>query len=352
MDMEKIFPQTLIDLARSQAVHIDQSRTLTQELLEHCYEEKLFKLFVAEKLGGLMLDLPDALKVFEKASWIDGNLGWAVTIGSGGGYFSAMLPEDEASALFMDRRAVVAGSGAPNSVAERVDGGYQISGSWKYCSGSTYATIFTANCIIDGEMRAVAMLPGQVRIVRDWQAFGLRATDSHSMVAEDAFIPASRTFTYVSEPNNPHPVFRYPFGAFAKTSFGAVALGIGSHFLDAAKSHAEAVQAAGSRNPERLTALQSKIQASEEALLAARTAFYEVVDKTWVDFVASGEMSEQDEQRIADASQRAARAAKEGANSVFPLLGMTALMEDQPLNRIWRDLQVATQHSALVPVSS
>ncbi|MEB3102933.1 hypothetical protein [Ferviditalea candida] len=83
----------------------------------------------------------------------------------------------------------------------QADGGYKVSGQWKYCSGSTHATLFTANCVLEeasgtedlssGELssaqviRSLIFLPEQVRIVKDWNAFGMKATASYSIAVED-----------------------------------------------------------------------------------------------------------------------------------------------------------------------
>ena len=38
-----------------------------------------------------MAGLPEAVRIFEQASFIDGSFGWAVTIGAGGGFYVNMI---------------------------------------------------------------------------------------------------------------------------------------------------------------------------------------------------------------------------------------------------------------------
>jgi alkylation response protein AidB-like acyl-CoA dehydrogenase len=350
-------PECITSEVRDNANSMDNSGPLTPQILEYVYEAKLFKLFVPTDLGGLMLPLPEALRVFEMASWIDGSFGWLVTIGSGGGFFSATLPLEQSRLLFGNAKAVVAGSGHPNGSARPVEGGYVVSGKWKYCSGSTYASLFTANCRIEkepgieSEILSFVFLPEQVTIIPDWNSFGLKATESHSISVEEAFVPTERTFDIMSTPHYDDPIFRYPFLSFAQTSFAAVCLGLCRHFLEEARSFATGQQAEWTQTrPMRIAALLNAIKAQEASFEAAAWRFYETVERSWTNFVGSTRLSEQEEQEIGRCCQAVAGISLETAHKIFPLLGMTVLMEDNLINRIWRDLHTVTQHSLLVPV--
>ncbi|KIL37543.1 hypothetical protein SD71_02680 [Cohnella kolymensis] len=332
----------LVHEVRENAAGIESAGSLSPGILDYIYEAKLFKLFVPEALEGLGAGLPEALRVFDQAAWVEGSFGWLVTIGAGGGFFAATLPSEQSRKLFGGRKAVVAGSGHANGIATPVDGGYRVSGQWKYCSGSTYASMFTANCKIDrglggdAEIRSFVFMPEQVKIIRDWKSFGLKATDSHSIAVEDAYVPAERTFDIFSTPHYDDPIFRYPFVPFAQTSFAAVCIGLCRHFLEEARSFAAARQADwGTTQPARLTALTRMLDDKERAYQQAAERFYDTVDRTWA----------------GRCSRQAARVSLECAHAIFPLLGMAALMEDHVLNRIYRDLHTVTQHTMLSSVN-
>ncbi|RUS46779.1 acyl-CoA dehydrogenase [Cohnella sp. AR92] len=325
-------------------------------LLEQVYDERLFKLFVPNEYNGRMTPLPEALKLFERAAWADGALGWLVTIGSGGGFFAATIPEREARALFSGREAVLAGSGLPTGKAIPVEGGYRVNGRWQFCSGSTFASFFTANCLIEregqpDEMRSFAFRPEQVEIIRDWNSFGLRATASHSISVADAFVPAEMTFDIVSEPRFEDAIYRYPFLPFAQVSFASASLGMSRHFLEECRLFLE--QKSGiwrEKNPARLKALEDCLGEQERRREEASEAFYRTVEATWAEFEASRELPEESWKEISRVSQEAAAIARAGSEAIFPLLGMTALQHDHPLNRTWRDLHTVTQHSVLLPL--
>jgi alkylation response protein AidB-like acyl-CoA dehydrogenase len=360
-----LFHETIINDVREQAVRMESSGTLSPEILAFIYEAKLFKLFVPKELGGLAVDLPAALRIFEKASWVDGSFGWLITIGSGGGFFSATLFPELARKLFADPKAVVAGSGHPSGTAKETNGGYLVTGQWKYCSGSTYASFFTANCIVEWEqdqehtqnaaeaheIRSFVFMPEQVTIIRDWNAFGLKATESHSIAVKNVFVPKELTFDILSKPNYDAPIFKYPFLPFAQTSFAAVTIGIWRHYLEEARHTALEQRAAWDKaTPRRFPAVIRAIEEQERLFADAADAYYQMVEASWGSFVKEGGLSEQDQQEVGRVSQDAARMAVACAHRLFPLMGMSALMEDRLLNRIWRDLHTVTQHSVLVPL--
>lgn len=351
-----LYDEDHIRRIREASARMERRGEIEDWLLELTYDAKLFKLFVPRELGGWAAGLPEALRAFERTAWADGAYGWLVTIGAGGGFFCAALPEREAASLFAPREAVLAGSGMPTGTAKPVrGGGFRVEGSWKYCSGSTFATFFTANCLIEknggSELRSFAFLPHQVQIIRDWNPMGMRATASHSIAVRDALVRESMTFDITAEPRLPHPIYRVPFLAFAQTSFAAVAIGVARHYLDEAREFA-ALKASewSASSPKRTGALLAAIESAERRLGEAAGRFYAEADGAWAVFEAEGVLPEERWDAVGRASIDAAEIARGSAQAVFPLLGMTGLISDHPLNRTWRDLHTVTQHSVLLPL--
>ncbi|GAE08912.1 acyl-CoA dehydrogenase-like protein [Paenibacillus sp. JCM 10914] len=344
-----LFYEQQIESIRSLALDMDKSRQVPPEVLNIIYDLRLFHLFVPDELEGRMTTLPDAARIFQEASRVDGNLGWLVTIGAGGGFFAALMNPDVNRMVFARREAVIAGSGMPTGTAKRVDGGYRVSGSWKYCSGSTYATTFTANAVIERngvidkeepEIRSFIFRADEIQVEPDWNAFGLRATASHTITAHDVMIPESMSFSlneikgYQSE-----LIYQYPFLPFAQVSFAAVATGIAEHLLAAAEKLAiERGSAAHIRDT---------ITSASTALTAAITSYYAAIEASWTELQERGQLSAETETKVSSSSLHAASVARHCGEQVFPLLGLSAAMEDSEVNRCWRDLQTACSHSLL-----
>ncbi|MDK8183656.1 acyl-CoA dehydrogenase [Paenibacillus sp. UMB4589-SE434] len=358
----QLWSKNEIDCIRERAIHMEKNGTVDDQFLDWIRDRVLFKMFVPEQLGGRMADLPEALRIFEESAWIDGSFGWTVTIGAGGGFFVPFMEPGVCQSLFSEPAAVIAGSGYPSGRATAVEGGYRVSGTWKYCSGARHATMFTANALIEVAsdetesadaspvMRAFTFMPDQVQIESDWDAFGLKATDSHTIRVEQAFVPVERTFSLV-EPYGAyqHPTYRYPFPAFAAATFAAVALGIGRHFLDEAER-----MAAGSRDawhaakPERVAFTEQLIAEGRCAYEEAARKFMFHVDMSWRELKELGTVTEESEREVSLQARAAAQSIRAAVDSIFPYMGMGAIMEHSMLNHIWRDLHTACQHTSLV----
>ncbi|MBB3112717.1 alkylation response protein AidB-like acyl-CoA dehydrogenase [Paenibacillus phyllosphaerae] len=350
------FHSEFVRTLRETAFEMEKAGVISESALQYIYEHGLFKLFLPEEVGGTMTALPEALRIFEQASWINGSFGWAITIGSGGNYFYSCFPASISAEVFMRKEAVIAGSGHPSGVARKVAGGYVLNGSWKYNSGSPYATTFTTTCTVDdpgkpGEQSILAFVvqPEQVRIEEDWDAFGLRSTASHTTIVTDAFVPEHLAFDVSHSTFHNHPIYRYPFLPFAEASFAAVAIGIGRHFLDEVKLLLDKHKGIWDRtNPSRSMFLHGQLEEAASLLEEQKLLFYDVIEASWARHQAGEQLTEAIWSEVGAQCKRAAKTAYTVAQQLFPYMGLGATMQHTHINQTWRDLQTVCHHSILV----
>ena len=244
--------EELAPVVAAHAARAERDARLPEVMARPLLAGGLFRMWIPASAGGLELTLADALAVYEAAAALDGSLGWAVMIGNGGGLFGAWLPPQGARELFGPPQALVAGSGNPSGIAERVPGGYRARGRWRYASGAHYASVFTANCVIteggpvvgaDGQplVRAMSFRPADVTILETWDTSGMRGTGSHDFQvgadsgneAAGVFVPEHHTFSVIADPpREPGPLYRLPFIVLTQLPVAAVGLGIARHALD------------------------------------------------------------------------------------------------------------------------
>ena len=119
-----------------------------------------------------------------------------LTLGSGhalqiGSYFS----EDAQAEIFGDGHFVSPASFAfQDALAEPVAGGYRVRGTWHFCSGAPYAThhVGLAPTPEDDRVVVVVVPRKDFTVLDNWgDLIGLKGSGSHSIVVEDALIPAS-----------------------------------------------------------------------------------------------------------------------------------------------------------------
>ena len=116
-------------------------RSLTLPVVDALVEAGLFRLAVAADCGGLEASPAEQVRAVELLARLDGSIGWCALIGVSGGYVSGLLDRGVARELFEPRNAVMAGQIVPAARAERVPGGYRVSGRCRFASGINHATI-------------------------------------------------------------------------------------------------------------------------------------------------------------------------------------------------------------------
>lgn len=343
--------EDLSKLIRSASFEIEQIGMLPDDLLQLAFEEKLFKLFIPEELGGRGLSLPEAARVFEDTSYEDGSLGWLTTIGSGGNLFLENMTETQAKELYSPAEAVIAGSGYATGEAHAQSDGYIVSGEWRYCSGAPYASMFTANTIIwrDGqetdEMRACTFMPDQVEVIEDWNAIGLKGTGSHTIRVKNAFVPLDRTFSVVEKVNMlGTPVHSFPFVQFSQVSFASVCLGLGARFLE--EAHTLAEHAKSRWNAEKIAGTVRLLEEQQTRFSQAQQLFHTAVERRW-DMHVNGSLDDHELEQLSAVCIESSDIATDCAVQLFRNLGMQAVIETSPVNRAFRDLWTAGQHGFL-----
>ena len=333
------------------AIKIDElenTKTLSKEILTALYEQKLLKIFVPDTLGGLGKNLLGGIKIFRQMGQLDGNIGWAVTIGSGGNMFLPLFQQAVGEMYFKPEAAVISGSGKPTGTARKVEGGYIISGRWQYCSGADYAAIFTMNTINEenGEMITCSVNRANVTIVQDWQAIGLKATASHTIQLENVFVQDSETFQFDQIQNNFNlPVHSFPFLTFSESSFFSLVIGMAYSVL------IKQQQSLSGKFPvehSRYQLVSEKIQQAQKIINEIEVAFDTRVETLWQQHT----QLQIDEQLLQEFSQFCQTACNEITNALQLLMryfGMEAVLETSELSYAWRNFCTASQHAFLTP---
>lgn len=322
-------------------------REFPSEALELIYREKLFKLFVPEALSGRQCSLGDGLRIIESCSFIDGDFGWAVQIGAGGGFFSAFFPEATAREFYEQKSFVIAGSAQPSGVAElKASGGYQVHGRWSFCSGSDYATLFTANCKLgdSDNMRAFAFTPEQVEILNDWDAYGMRKTASHTVEVKGVTVSPDMSFD-LSQPVTDfgYEFFRLPFMLYAQASVFSVLAGCFRRYLEEVHRYIENTEI----DTDKTDDLEACLNSLEPSFQQMRNDFFENLDQIWT-LVSSGkEVSEEIQAAFDGQIKDNVSWIKHNAFELFNRLGMSATMWHSGFNKTWRDMTTVLQHSFL-----
>lgn len=362
-----IHPSTVIDVSlvkrmRALSPLAETQGRLHAEQLDIIYEQRWFNLYVPKEYGGLALPLPEALRIEEALAWTDGSLGWTVTLCSGANWFAGFLAPSAAQALFHHPRVCLAGSGKSSGIAQLKADGYEVTGQWNYATGALHATAFTANCMIEKDgvllqdpagsplIQSFWFYPHEVQIVENWHSMGMIATGSHGYAVKALSVPLERSF--VLQPGRavlPHPVYHFPFLQFAEATLAVNYSGMAIHFLDLCQHlFEEKVKKPSPHNRPSPPPLLSLLQTARQELDQARTAFYTTIDSAWHTMEPTGAVDTPALTAISHTSRRLATLSRQQVEALYPFCGLTAANPSTELNRVWRDLHTASQHSLLV----
>jgi len=353
----------LAPLLRQSAAEAERLARLPKVVVRSLQRSGLFRLWVPKKCAGFELDLPEALEVFAAAARLDGSVGWAVMIGSQGGLFASQVDPVTANALFARPESVIATAMAPEGRAMRADGGYRVTGCWRYATGAPYATTFLANCVVVERgapassvkglpnTRAVLLESSQVSIVPSWDASGLRGTGSDDFEVRDVFVPEQRTFSLAQPvPREPGALYRLPFTAVMELSIVAIALGIAQHVLDefaAMTRHKTSfVEGPALADDPGVQARYAEARATWGLIKAGVDALSQ---RVWCDALAIRTPSRVEASEVTAACALSVVKLRAAVSELVALAGMNAIQPDSEMARAWRDLQALAAHTAVSP---
>jgi alkylation response protein AidB-like acyl-CoA dehydrogenase len=347
------------DIIRNIAGEAEKTGMLHAEQLEVIYTNKWFRLLVPNAYNGQQVTLLNLLQQQEAISWADGSTGWVVTLCNGAGWFGGFISPEIAPGIFSDEHVCLAGSGAATGTAEITANGYRVNGAWKYASGIHHATHITANCIItkNGEpvlngdeplIRPFIFDRKDVAIVPAWKYTGMVATGSDAFEIKDLQVAANRRFQI-----NPTaavitvPIYLYPFHQLAETTIAVTLSGMAIHFIDLCKELFTEKQKHVRLSDRQKALLTKEIEAAEAKIEERRNMFYDAVECSWEAIDNSNIIPDEVLKTVSNSSHILAQISREIVDGLYPLCGLAAAHTGTEINRVWRDLHTASQHSLL-----
>lgn len=348
------------DLAPSiaaRAAEIEQARRLPADLLHDLKRTGCFRMLLPPSHGGLGVSMPDAMPVYEALCRADASAGWTVMIGSSVWIDVAGVSRATFDALYGDGPdVVISGAFAPSGTAQRVDGGYRVSGRWGFASGCEHSGWLFGNCIeqVDGEhrLRTVVFAPAEVTIEDTWTVSGLCGTGSHHFVADDVVVPTERSFAAMeSQPCLDVPLLRFPMPpALIAPAIASAALGVAQGAL------ADVVDLACGKVPLLASAplatnplFQFQLATADTELRAARGLLYGDADRAWATAVAGSEFTVEQRARIRATAAWVTARAVSAVDFAYHAGGGHSLYTSSPLQRRLRDVHAITQHFLVKP---
>ena len=373
---------------------IEENRFLPQDIANALADAGLYRLLTPAAYGGFEAAPASFVHVIERLARADAAAAWCCLISCTASVLAAYLPEPDARAVFSRPTLKAAGVFAPRGRAVATEqgsvAGLRVSGRWAWGSGAHNADIITAGCLLigpdgqpgllpDGTPRVVSVLldRAQVRLLNNWDSFGLCGTGSGEFEVQDAFVPLGRSASLFDGPRIDTPLYRFPVFGLLALAIAAVATGIAREALDAFIDQARpSVPQTGSKPLAARATVQAAVAQAEASLQAARAYLLASIDAAWQaahlaeqaagahPCAAANPLAKPTANRSADPSAKpsanplplalrrdirlaASHAVHTSAALVvrlYTLAGGGAVFASAPLQRCLRNVQVATQH--------
>lgn len=174
-----------------------------REIHEAFREARLYRVLHPRRFGGLEQDLETFVRVGIEIARGDPAVGWAwILCGAHTFHAASFLGEQgQAELLGGDDGAgvdlIAPSRVAPTGRAVPVPGGYRVSGTWSYCSGSTWSTHVVVAARTEDDQIFVVVPRADYAVLDDWggdATLGMGASGSNSVRVADAFVPEHLTF--------------------------------------------------------------------------------------------------------------------------------------------------------------
>jgi alkylation response protein AidB-like acyl-CoA dehydrogenase len=349
---------------RERADAIEAERRLPADLSQRFAEAGFYRMCVPEVYGGLELPPAETMETIETLARADGACAWCVFIGATSGSVLALLPEASAREIFARPTTLLCGVFAPKGRAQAVEGGFRVEGQWAWGSGTQNADWIMGGCQVvrDGEVERLAngtprsrmmLVPAaEVEFLDTWYVSGLAGTGSTDFAIHDRFVPEGRAVGLGVDGPLERPLYAFPQFGLLAMGIAAVSLGLARAAIDELIEIAGGKLPAGSARPlAARAAAQADVSRAEALWRSARAFYYEAIEAAWQSAQAGGRIETGHRRDIRLATTHATRSCAEAVDLMYHLAGGTSVYRRSPLQRIFRDVHVATQHMMVAPAT-
>ncbi len=316
------------------------AKQIPADVINHIYKQRWLQIWVPKMYGGLGLNFTNGLKLLKSLAFIDGSLGWMVTLCAGANYFSRNLKPEIATELFKDNCTCFGGSGAIGGTAERINNQFLINGNWTFATGAPHLSHFTLNAVVtensqpvldeNGKelIRSFIIPKDQVKIIRDWQAMGMKATGTFSFKVDDTLVDEHYSFIY-NEFYTDAVLDRIPFRIFADLTLLVNFLGMAEHFLEEAEKIRPQLD---------LSAFRKNLSSEENKTYLFADKIEDLLEQQQeISSDIQIEIHQFGEQVVANLSHKIL--------DLYFQLGIKASNTNEPIHQIFCDYFTATQHA-------
>jgi 3-hydroxy-9,10-secoandrosta-1,3,5(10)-triene-9,17-dione monooxygenase len=341
----------------------EQDRRLDAGVINKLLAADMFKVAVPRRWGGLCLSAHGMAQVAVELAKGCPSTGWIYCISNSASWVASLAPDAVQEDVFADGVPIMCSAVNPPGTFTKADGGYVVNGAFPYSSGcfnSAWGMFALASKNAEGRFIPAGQFyaPMADTTIQDtWFVAGLKGTGSNTVIFKDAFVPQHRLVPpappgqppgkkHVGEPSDyfallPH-LRSVMLGVLVGIAEAALEVVIGgtskrgivyTTYARQTDSHVvqkEIGEAATMIHTARVL-MDTANRLIDEAALNQRTITYLEQTRNKGETVFATDLL------------------VKAVDKLMYVSGSSGFMESTPLQRYWRDLNVAARHAANVP---
>lgn len=343
----------------------EADRRVVEENITLLKDAGAFKIMVPKRYGGWQTDIRTKLEVSREVAKGCGSTAWVTALMNVCSFFVSLMNEQAQDDVWgANPEARIAGVFNPTAQSRKVDGGIVVTGAWNWASGCYHADWSYLGVPItndDGEFMypAMALIPNSDLTIEDtWFTSGMRGTGSNTIHAKDVFVPDHHlhwvpgllTHQY-DTPFKDEALYRSAFIPVAALILVGPQLGLAQAALDYVieKGHKRGIAYSEYELQRDAPTFQLAIAKAATLVDTAHLFAYRAAADIDDAARAGRVMSYVERARVRNDTGHAAESAREAIRVLCSAHGASSFAESSPIQRMWRDSEIASRHAVVAP---
>ena len=365
----------LIPVLKERAPRAEELRHLPPETLDDFKKSGIHNVYTPARFGGYEMDWGTHTAISKEIARGCGSAGWNASIVLSHTWFLARFsPEAQEEVWSENKDAIIAAAFARSEgTTEPVEGGYMVSGVWRFASGvvgadwSMFSAALPPGVEQSEESKAagqpfflmILVKPDEYEIIDNWHAAGLKGTGSHDVRIENLFVPSHRAVNSEDVISRDPPggmihdkyIYRVEFAPYFLTSLLGPLLGMArggfDDYVEITRDRRGVAMPRGDIPADKLT-VQAKVAESGAELRCA-----ELMAKSLLEYLheygAAGKPIVGEKRAILDRDlSYIAQLCVRSTERLAAMMGATGQTDHNPVQRHLRDVRAAAAHGGLV----
>jgi 3-hydroxy-9,10-secoandrosta-1,3,5(10)-triene-9,17-dione monooxygenase len=368
-------PQELVEIAKRVAPALAKTaaedntlRRLSDVTWKMLLENGFLRSLQPARWGGGEIALVEFIDAMMELARVSPSAGWVAGVIGVHPWQLALFEERAQQEMWgKDPATMHSSSYNPTGKAEKVAGGYRLSGRWSFSSGCDlcHGVMLGAMCGTREignkslpDFRSFLLLGDQYRIDDNWHVAGLKGTGSKDIVVEDAFVPEYRSQSHLDyalglplpgQERNGGPLYRMPWSVVFHTALASSVLGAARGFVDTwvALTRERTLSFGGRAADDAL--IQQRLAETLWYIDVTVTRMRADVAELWQMAEAGVPASMHVRAKVRWNMNRGCELVAQGVAELFRAATGRAVFADHPLQQRFQDIQAAMAHAYMGP---